>query len=641
MKKHLMERASEWGIVIKNWPSFNSCYALIWDADLSGDSQPFHSVKLLEESQSFALRNESNDNMSQPATTGKNPTHDMHETGDNLGGGATPLAPIENATRSTSGEIFSHTGAVGMLPMELYSKNIVVANINWNSSQNPGTIVYSAPISPAGSNIYVQYFSAPYNAWTGGLTWSLVIAATGFNGGKLGLARMPPNFNPSDAHTLADFTVFPYEVLDVKEANATSKVGVDERNVLFHWRNTEPTSIDATGGTFVIFVIAPLVSSGSDVASVNMVIFNKPDQSFRVAQLMPLSTVDDAPGDLLLLEQLFPAGVVTSPYTDTPVTQIVIMPTSTTPILTKNFYGQVQGDGTDFSRPYAYWGRELYNVWDPQYNQTPNATNELNPAGLSRVGHTEDITRPLQLLDPWASGSYDYNSVIVLTQGSFAQMNSFTWPAASAHAIRSTFAFNQASTWAATQAPPAPNQLMMTQFGVEVIPDINDNWGNYAGKTITPPNNESFVLFRTNFGAPFNAGSWNLDSTQTVPMINTLKKHKNILRKGQAAMILVTDNATTLPIAYLKLHFEGYFTAAPQSTILTGNFSDYTFTPVSIVDVTSPIPHTTTMVTNGIMVKANRNAATSAQRRSELIREIAEQTAQLMMNAPINITVPE
>lgn len=588
IKRHLMKCCRDYNIEYTKWPSYAECFSILWGCDLSDD---FHTIY----SKGDELQPES---MSAPAVVGDGDSS-MHSHGT---GAAAPtsMAPEERATEKLSGFIKSGTGAPGSLPGLLYDKDIAVGTVAWSSTQNAGTIVYEQPISPRGANEYVKYFAAPFYAWCGGFVWTIVIAGTGFNGGKLAICRMPPGYDPKKAHTLQDLSVFPFDILDVKQAEAISKAGVDEKNVLFHWRDEESDTIhtkDATGGTFVIYVLSPLINSTGGVAQVNIVIFNRPDESFRVSQLMPLPSIDDSKYSLAAFSDFFPLEphTVNSPYDDQPIDEMVVYSATGTPVLTKGMYGQVQGNGEPFGRKYTKWN---YNPIVVRDNQTRiekwgDATSEINrPLKLKTAPLSVGSAVPPQI---YAAGiaQNQFDDIEVgpddrLHQGDDLDMNDGNY-------IWDEMKFHVPAMATPGIACPAPGTL-----AAEVTVDTD-------GKTIAAPLEESFVVFRrvvNAFGRPPTV----IDSTQTSAVVEALSSGaaKKVLQPGQAVLFTVIDKQTDLPIAYLKFSYPGYFTTTPSATVVVGDYWANLYIPTQFVDMTTIIPKNAEMLTNSFLINTMR-----------------------------------
>jgi hypothetical protein len=117
------------------------------------------------------------------------------------------------------------------------------------------------------------------------------------------------------------------------------------------------------------------------------------------------------------------------------------------------------------------------------------------------------------------------------------------------------------------------------------------------------------IMFRTLMNFVINANQQPIDSFQTVQMIQAFKTVcKDVMQPGQATVFLVVDVASSLPVGYVKLYWEGYLTTGPNNAIITANFADYELKPFSIVDKTTVLPSNPTMTQNMMLVGAARNS---------------------------------
>jgi hypothetical protein len=76
------------------------------------------------------------------------------------------------------------------------------------------------PITPLRANNIISYLAGIFNAWNGGLEYQAKVAGTGFHAGALGIARIPPNIDPTTLKTVSQFTAFEYSVIDPKTLEA-------------------------------------------------------------------------------------------------------------------------------------------------------------------------------------------------------------------------------------------------------------------------------------------------------------------------------------------------------------------------------------------------------------------------------------
>jgi hypothetical protein len=171
----------------------------------------------------------------------------------------------------------------------LKKQHLALQRFTWSTSQLPGTLLVSIPITPLRANTIVSYLSGIYNAWNGGLEYQAKVAGTGFHAGALGIARIPPNINPASFKTVAQFTAFEYSVIDPKTLEAVSKHIPDQRPIMYHYMSDDFSDPNNIGGYFVIFVILQLNTSSTGTNQIDVQIFNKLAPDFRFIQVIPPS----------------------------------------------------------------------------------------------------------------------------------------------------------------------------------------------------------------------------------------------------------------------------------------------------------------------------------------------------------------
>jgi len=626
MRNHLMTCCAEYQIKIQHWLSYTACFNLVWGTDLPDGYQPVSTKEFVHESITMP---------SQPAVVGTNSPAETTHNGEAREDGT--LSRAQQSAEGNTGVITPATGDTGMLPMELYNKNIALGTFVWSSTQNAGTVIFSAPVTPASANAYVQYFSAPFNAWAGGMDYSVLISGTGFNGGKLLVVKIPPNISIDQVNTLSDYTIFDYKIIDVKEASSVATIAYDERNVLFHWRNTDPTAIDSTGGTFVLSVLSPLVSSNGTPCQVNLVIFNKPSPSFRVSQLMPLSTTQELPTNLLNMQGMFPGPDVTvdNPYIDQPVTEMVVTPASAMPVVTMNLYGAVLGDGTPRGRPYVAWKWRPLVVFDqtqPAQATGPNMSIAGDTSGL-------DASRPMEVTSHTNSVTEGAGTVpnigLMIANCSSNAVVSSNWRTVNTTsnvtlyqtAIGNTTSTTYESLSTNGFAPQTAITALNMVAGVAeftVVADPLDATG------FTVLNNESVVMFRSPV-LNFNSTN-NVDCCQTTAIINTLSNNAAVLQPGQAMLWQVFDVDTSLPVAYIKFNYGGVITTNTTTSILVAPYADFFFRILNIMEATSPIPANAAQTQNAMLVLA-RKAGMTKQKLDARVRQLVHEELGIVNSA--------
>jgi len=169
----------------------------------------------------------------------------------------------------------------------LKKQHLALQRVTWSTAHLPGTLLVSIPITPLRANQIISYLCGVHNAWNGGQDYQVKVAGTGFHAGALGIARIPPNLDPSSFKTVAQFTAFEYTVIDPKTLEAMSKHIPDQRPVMYHYMSEDFSNPNNIGGHFVIFVILQLNTSSTGTNQIDVQIFNKLSSDFRFIQVVP------------------------------------------------------------------------------------------------------------------------------------------------------------------------------------------------------------------------------------------------------------------------------------------------------------------------------------------------------------------
>lgn len=656
LQTHLQRKCDLYGITNVEWMSYTTCFNMTWDTELPDGSQPLGvkdeigiekdrvpifptSIHLTQPNCCLVHHGIHESDMAsreQPAVVGQ-PDSPATTSGDAPASGPA-LSGMQSVSDRTSGVINPATGAVGMLPSELYTRNIAIGNITWSTTQNTGAILFQSPISPAGGNVYVQYFSQLYNAWAGGMEYSILIAGTGFNGGKLVMVHVPPNYDVADIQGLQDITVFPYKVVDVKEAGECVTLAYDERNVLFHWRTTDPSDISSTGGTFAIFVLAPLVNSNGVPGLVNIVLFNRPSPNFRVAQLMPIQAAEKIPNNVLSAAAFMPQPGSTprSPYTDSAIESLVVQ--TYQPTITLGAYGARRGDGSLVGRPYTFWGKQAFCIWNQSYQTLSTQECNISLWGQN-ASPAADISRPLNIYinhynlptSPTVTNTYIGNNATnpagvvcgyndVLNPQMLEDLTPADFPM-----VGDTYTSSIAALGAGSPSSPFVFLFNPGYNNCTVIEDPEYPF------TFNPLNGECVVYWQTAESTVRQSPNL-VNSLQCSTNIETLTNVNNLLTAGQALLIQVYDTETGLPIGYLKFYYEGVFTTTPSSTVITAPLNQLKFKPTQVVDATSFIPETTEILSNQVLVESRRRSRGLKNLRTI----IQEELGKMSLGEPVN-----
>lgn len=211
---------------------------------------------------------------------------------------STPPDNLNSGGQNNPAEQAAVTSIPSMLPVFIYEHMIFMTAFSWDSSQKPNTVIWSIPLHPYYMNPIIRYLAALFNTWAGSFNFELVIAGTGFNGGKLVMVWVPPNIRLEDMD-LSGKTFFSFGMIDPKDTGPTVINARDQRIQKAHWMEV-PTEDDQNmddiskyamiGGRVALVVLNPLISSSMEKAVVNISIFNSAGRDFTMNQFRPPRT---------------------------------------------------------------------------------------------------------------------------------------------------------------------------------------------------------------------------------------------------------------------------------------------------------------------------------------------------------------
>jgi hypothetical protein len=460
----------------------------------------------------------------------------------------------------------------------LKSQHIAVNRFTWTTSQLPGTLLYSTPITPIRANNIVSYLSGIYNAWNGGLEYQAKVAGTGFHAGAIGLVRIPPNIDPTALKTVEQFTAFEYNVIDPKTLEAVSKDISDQRPIMYHYVSDDFTNPNNIGGHFAIFVILQLNTSSTGTNQIDVQVFNKLAPDFRFIQVIPPNIPSIPPTDTAKWSTLFLTPALhLSPVLRTPIGTVTFRTAATTSSAT---VGLVSLSGTA--------------IGDPSFLEN---TTSLTQSVLGFLFYATSATNVIPVLN--SNTQYNRN---VYMNGAIPQQFTPTTTGNSVISGGNSIYLNAANI--VTGATPGQYYIATPNF------TTTSSAVAYPGVTpIAPPSGESLVTFETNFQSggpePF---------LTTTYFEQTFKTGRFVIASNEAVLLQLSSKASGLPIGYLKLYHNGYFTTNAVTTVVTLDFADLETSFLGYVSSGTPIP---TLTDN--MLVSRRHIAMSIMYR-EIVR---------------------
>lgn len=215
---------------------------------------------------------------------------------------AAPAPPISAAPAS---------GMVGALVAEPQSgpsaeqwrtAYTLYGTVSWNANAGPGTILTVGRLGP-GMNPYTTHMAAMYGGWAGGMDIRVSIAGSGFIGGMLAVAAVPPGVDPEAVNILR----MPHILLDARGGAPLEITLEDIRTTIFH------TMGDNNTASIVIAVMTALINPlGSDALAVTVQLETRPAEDFCFYSLLPPTSSVAAADPTTLLTRV---ALATSPET--------------------------------------------------------------------------------------------------------------------------------------------------------------------------------------------------------------------------------------------------------------------------------------------------------------------------------------
>nr|DAZ87943.1 TPA_asm: hypothetical protein [Vittapili virus] len=194
-------------------------------------------------------------------------------------------------------------GSTNIIDTYLYDNFFYLTSFSWSTADTQAKVLYSVPIAPEYSFDQVRYLSRMYNTWVGGFDFEMEIAGTGFNGGRLIAAVLPPNMSDPSKYTIQLLNTFNNITMDVKMGDGKVMEVGDQRSTTFHW-NQKFTStfgqINNVGGFFVVMVQLKLISGNANTSSVDVLLRQRLAPDFSFDQMIPPSDsmTSDSDADL-------------------------------------------------------------------------------------------------------------------------------------------------------------------------------------------------------------------------------------------------------------------------------------------------------------------------------------------------------
>lgn len=489
----------------------------------------------------------------QPTGDGENLQTEFHST--QLQPNAPTLAPIETPTPNTR-EVQAAAGEEVTIPDYFYKQWRRVATLEWTTNDPVGKMLWSADVSPLTLDPALAWQMALFHAWGGDFDIMVRAVGTGFHAGQMALVSVPPGIELGDINNPLDYTLYPYEVLDVKKLEPIAFPIRDRRNVKYHYmkRTTGPPGIQDIGGKVAVFVDTPLTTSATGVQKISIAIWAKCASNFRVAYVRnPLThvPVQEAYVPDVLIKALNASWF--NPFNNGLgfLSTINIMP-KTTVKLTKyyanmvNMDGKVVGEYTDSPYVQTTYKRLLYSIHG---TMNTNGYFDIESNNYLPENVSETVT-----FDP------DVGSVVI--KGKITGTNS-----------------ERPSIVTDIKPASAIKGYLYMRVGHADL-----NWTMTKNNPTILKSGESFVLFGDLGGKGF------CTQTQVLAQIFVSDQMKGLLPPNYCYLILVKSKSTKLPLFHMKVHREGYITANATAATQVFQLNKVVFEQAGLIHTLDSFP---------------------------------------------------
>jgi len=493
-----------------------------------------------------------------------------------------PVSALHSANPS-SAEIPKHVGQSNKPDDYIYQHYIELATFTWNTSQLPGTLLYSVPIHWSQYNPVIQQLCSIYNAHCSDADFAVKIAGTGFHAGGVVFCRIPPNIDPVTITSPSQFTIFEWELIDPKKLEFEGLDLMDQRNVMFHYNPLDLANPQSFGGFFAIYVALQLATSSSGNQQVSVMVLNKLNRRAAFSQPRPLLTSSNAP-TFTSYEEIMP-DYPTFLTTSDSIGAVYMTALAATTVVS-SYYQAVQCQLNGVS----YTGCE----YCPVHNNLISLQHADVPGGIIWG-------------NPWCDqlqkyGAYNFNaSELARIQCSTPSM--LVAPFANVPQGVSQTNGGSGSTFATVAT-----NITATTITPVYVGSVDRDFILNTPPTQTVLGGETVLVFSF---LPWTSGQTadGRTSTQTDMMIYVLRKlaPSYSWTTNSALLFTLVHRDTELPVAFVKLNFDGLLTTGATTSNIVYRVADFKLSFVGVINRTTPIPvNTIAMRQNYMTLRASK-----------------------------------
>lgn len=481
-------------------------------------------------------------------------------------------------------EAITHALAHNGIDPILYQQFIYNSMFTWSTSDQPGKLLWSTPITPLAYNKITARLATLYNIWTGGADFNFKIAGTGFHAGALVFVRIPPNYTPQELSGSFDFTAFEYVVIDPKQLEVASFHVGDQRLINYHYVNPEtsqPESWDI-GGHIACYVQMALNTASTGTQQIQITSWSRLAQDFNFVQLRMPREITDVKTDLLPTTLAYLLNFSQQSYNT--YTLSTIPCTGVRAVYLKVLPASIKILYTGIVQTYNLKGEDNSD-W---YNKVANMTTRMLNAKVSpsKIGIDMEADK-VQGLVSIQNAQNVYILNLKASNMPKAEKIQITGATRTGTLLNLNVKFPDGTS--------EGDELIVTPADQTELPHEKcAKVGN-----ITLPVAESFITF-----SGYNSGVSGM--VQTTELANYFKSKvlENWLPTTKCALFSVIDAVENLPMFQVKMYSEGLFSTLPNAALTIYKLQRLRFEFIGFIERTDSLRVNPQMSVNRMLLSS-------------------------------------
>lgn len=499
-----------------------------------------------------------------------------------------PHGPVVSSIGQPAGppqETPSHTGMSNTFDVKLHMQYVPIDVITWSVAQSAGTLLWKRPIHPRYCHEAMNVLSTIYNCWSGGLDFNFKIAGTGFHAGAIAIVRIPPNFSPEDFTTPSSWGLFEYVVIDPKTLEVESLSVIDQRRIMYHYMEFDQKNPNTFGGWLAMYVLVALNTSSTGSQQIQVQSFTRPSPSFQFSQLVMPGRAGTPPQFPLCFSEYFDFGE-NEILTTFPAVANTIRIESKDISSTQAVMNCFTMDGLVMSK---FCNKDdKYSLDEKDMKALMSSGDGIRPGEDRTHFDFIKIIKPLGMPVKGKKAWY----VNLEQEDQFEQFSNGDIEWQTDVATKTVTIVHKVK---ADKLKTANAFAFITTSAI--MPDkYNDNAYAAAAK------GESIVYFESRGDDP---KQWDVLGIQIRKLTELFKSARlaDILPSGMCLLFIMEDKTEgNLPLGYVKLYKEGFFTARASTEVTYFDLHKIRFVFSSYILRTEPIPTNVSYNSNQLLV---------------------------------------